>query len=587
MHRTALIKTTWLPAMATATLLLTACGGGGGGGDGGGPGGGNAGSPSDRTVTATLNGSGGTVSPLGEQKTSLGGDVVFTITPDTHKTAKANSNCSVLSDFSNSGTTFTVKNVSANCSVTFSFETIVHDVTAEVVDGMFVPMSPADTAGQADTIALDTANQALYAASGNGSSGSLQVYTLDANGALTASGSPLSAPLSDRCNNSSDNTAPGQCLLVGKKGNAADHVYAILGQSSGPVIRVYDAAAGSLTQVTDVDPATNIADAAGDPISIMAVNSIVLDGAHNRLFAAVNTKDVSDQEGSAILSYDISANGTFTFNQGVPLNNTARQLNGMVVDATGEHLYVSYDEPSQSPTVLDKAGVFHFTVEASTGTINGAWSASFLSQNSIKTQDLALVPGAQKAYLVYSYNDFPFGNPVNVRGYSIDGNGDFASLSNPTILTYEDTQRVSLDIADNGEVAYLKAKRNSDSTAPSGIAIYSINPGTAKLSGRATAATFANNAYHSMAIDYDNGLAYVAAPADNKIAQYQVGTDQGSVSPASQTVDDGGTISVTLTANPSYQGAASGCDNGALSANTYSASNITADCDVIATFVKP
>lgn len=578
-----------MPATAATAFLLTACGGGGGGGgDGGGGGGGHAGSISTRTVTATLNGSGGTVSPLGAQTVTRGDDLVFTITPDPHKVAKASSNCGFINDFSDSGTTFTVKRVNTDCTVTFSFETIVHDVTARVVNGMLVPMSPAETAGKADMIALDIANQAVYAANGNGGSGTLQVYAIGANGTLTASASPLSAPLAANCDSSSDNTAPGQCLLVGKTNNAADHVYAILEQAGGPLIRVYQGSSGGLTKVADVNPAANVVDGDGNPISITAVHAIALDGAHDRLFAAVNTKDVSDQEGSAILSYTISANGTFAFNQGVPLSDATRQLKGLVADATGEHLYVSYDEPSQSPTVLDKAGVFHFTVEASTGNINGAWSASFLSQNSIKTQDFALVPGAQKAYLVYSYNNFPFGNPVNVRGYAIDGNGDFASLSNPTILTYEDTQRVSLDIADNGEVAYLKAKRNSDSAAPSGIAIYSINPGTARLSDRATAATFASNSPHSMAIDYDNGLAYVAAPADDKIAQYQVGTDQGSISPASQTVDDGGTISVTLTAaNSSDLGAASGCDNGALSANTYSASNITADCEVIATFVKP
>ncbi|MDX1804580.1 MAG: hypothetical protein R3292_10900, partial [Alcanivorax sp.] len=519
-------------------------------------------------------------------KVSWGDNAVFTLTPNAHMAAKANSNCGGIANFSNSGTTFTVYNVTADCTVTFSFQSIMHDVTAKVVDGMFVPAAPTEVAGQADFVALDTANKALYAVDENGDSGSIQASTYDASGALTAYASALSAPMAASCDGSSGNSAPGHCLQVGENGNATDRVYAILNQNNGSVIRVYQASSGDLTKVADVDPAANLVDGNSQAISILEVNAIALDGAHNRLFAAVRTKDINGQEDTGVLSYDIAADGTFNVNQGVLLGNSgARQLNGLVANAAGSDLYVSFDEPSQSSAVSDKAGVLHFTVDTSTGQISSTWAASILSQDGIKTQDLALTPDSKKAYYIYAFDNAPFGTPVAVKGYSLDGNGDLSSPVN--LLSYSDTQRVAMTIADNGKVAYLRAETSSTSSTANNIAIYAIDSSTPKLSLKATATTLASNNTHSMAIDYSNGLAYVADPAGNTISQYRVGTDKGSVSPSSQQVDDGGTATVTLTAtDPSYLAAASGC-GGTLSANTYSASNITASCQVIGTFVKP
>lgn len=572
-----LTKTKWL-ATITASLLLTACGGGGSSS------GGAAANLHDDgiTVTAKLEGTGGTVSPLGSQSVDYGKDVTFTITPDPHKFATANLNCSNIdiagSDFSDSGTTFVLKSVRNDCSITFSFETIEHEVTANVKDGMFVPLSPADVNGQADFVALDTANGALYAADENGASGSIQAYTFDASGALTIHGSAITAPLAAHCDNSAGNSAPGHCLVVGNSGNAANRVYAIIDDNSGPLIRVYQANAGDLTLVGDVDP-----DLLAHSISVISIGAIAIDGANNKLFIAAKTKDGSDQDDAAVLVYDIAADGTFTFNNGVLLlNAAAQQLNGIVANTDASHLYVSYDQPSQSEAISDKAGVLHFEVTG--GVISDKWTSSFISRNDIKTQDFALTPGDLKAYYIYSYNDSPFGTPIEVKGYTVDGNGD---LTDPlTRLSYSDHLRVSMDIADNGEIAYLKGERDSLSVTGK-IAIYSIDSTSTKLSYETTAANLANNNVHGLVVDYSHGLAYLGNPTDSKIMQYQVGTDQGTVSPSTQSVEEGTTASVTLTANSGYLGSASGCgDSGVLSGNTYAVTNISADCEIIATFIK-
>lgn len=583
MYGDVLMKSKWLIIAAAASLSLTACGGGGGSSDDG----------STNTVTATLVGTGGTISPLGAQKIGWGEDAVFTITPDAHMSAKASTNCSstnYYSSFSNSGTTFTQRNIYQDCTITFSFETIQHTVTAKVVDGMLVPMSPDAVAGQADFVALDKANNALYAADENGATSTIQAYTLDSNGALTANGSAMSAPYLDpNCDSSaSGNSAPGHCLLVGKSGNAANHVYAILNPVSGPVIRVYTATAGGLTQVADVDPDKNLVDvASSNAITILDIGAIAIDGAHNRLFAAVKAEDNSS-EYSAVLSYDIGSDGTFTVNQGTLASSSNQQLNGLVVDSTGSNLYITYDKPSQSSTVSDQAGIIHLSVDASSGAIDSSWNSSYRNLDKMKTQSFALVPGTSTAYYTYSYdNGAPFHDTgIVIAGYAIDGNGDLSgSQALLSSGTFSNIKQVTIHVADNGKTAYLQEDASNSSTSSS-LAIYSIDSSTGGLSFATNAVTFANNSAHGMAIDYSNGLAYLADPANNKINQYWVGTDKGTVSPPSQTVNDGSTASVTLTSSdPSYQGAASGC-NGALSADTYSASNVLANCAIVATFVK-
>ncbi|MCB1920103.1 MAG: DUF4214 domain-containing protein [Candidatus Competibacteraceae bacterium] len=59
----------------------------------------------------------------------------------------------------------------------------------------------------------------------------------------------------------------------------------------------------------------------------------------------------------------------------------------------------------------------------------------------------------------------------------------------------------------------------------------------------------------------------------------------GSISPASQSVIQGETATLTVTPNSSYAAVVTGC-NGSLSGNTYTTGPITADCTVSATFTQ-
>lgn len=75
-----------------------------------------------------------------------------------------------------------------------------------------------------------------------------------------------------------------------------------------------------------------------------------------------------------------------------------------------------------------------------------------------------------------------------------------------------------------------------------------------------------------------------SAPQDTRFTVTVTTSDGGSASPGTQTVTEGNTLAITLTANDGFElTSASGC-SGELSGNTFTTGAITADCTVNASF---
>jgi len=109
-----------LAAAVICGLVLTACGGGGGDNPpapGNNTGGGTSNTQTSYTVTPSVNGSGGTISPAVAVSVKSGAATSFQVTPNGGYTATVSGTCGGTL----SGTTYTTKAVTANCSVVATF----------------------------------------------------------------------------------------------------------------------------------------------------------------------------------------------------------------------------------------------------------------------------------------------------------------------------------------------------------------------------------------------------------------------------------------------------------------------------------
>jgi hypothetical protein len=155
------------------------------------------------------------------------------------------------------------------------------------------------------------------------------------------------------------------------------------------------------------------------------------------------------------------------------------------------------------------------------------------------------------------------------------GGGGGSGSSAPTVTTYQ----VSATAGTGGTITPTSATVNAGGTttltvtANSGYAVTTVTGCAGTLSG-STYTTGAVNASCSVTASF--------------MAQYAVTATAGAggtITPASATVNAGGTTTLTVTPNTNYAvNSVSGC-GGTLSGNTYTTGTINTPCSVMATFV--
>jgi hypothetical protein len=196
---------TQLTAGAICALALTACGGGGDGGGSASP------SGSSYTVTPSVSGTGGAISPATPVSVNSGATTVFTLTPNANYTASVGGTCGGTL----SGNTYTTQAITANCTVVATF---AGQPPTPVYEGL---TSATDATSFLSQLSQEGAKGYRYLYDASFDQMCTDIVTIDPNGdTVSPSCGPFPPPVSVFVN---DGTAPSYSyMFLPNPGNVTD-----------------------------------------------------------------------------------------------------------------------------------------------------------------------------------------------------------------------------------------------------------------------------------------------------------------------------------------------------------------------------
>ncbi|MGN6519130.1 MAG: beta strand repeat-containing protein, partial [Dokdonella sp.] len=294
----------------------------------------------------------------------------------------------------------------------------------------------------------------------------------------------------------------------------------------------------------------------------------------------------SGQDANSISSDPLfaAANGTFStvdlhLLAGSPAAGAGVSVGSVTTDIDGD------PRPASNPAIgADEpvAGPVTHVVTPSVGTPSGT-----ISPNTPQTVN----DGATASFTLTAAGGFHIDNVTGTCGGSLAGNtyttnavtadctviANFAAdIVNHTVTGVVGTPSGSITPASQSVVDGATATLTE--TPSSGFHIDTI--------GGTCGGSLAGNTYTTNAVTADcTVIANFAADIVNHTVTGVVGTPSGSITPASQSVVDGATATLTVTANSGFHiDTVTGCGGSMTGANTYTTGAVTADCTVVANF---
>lgn len=554
-------------------------------------------------ITANSEGD-GSIKPKGPIKVSSSGSVTFTATPSPGwKIAGLNStgarNCLYpYSDFyaDTENGKFTVSKPIRDCEFTVIFEKITLSVNADVAIGSLQALKPASVATsiQPHFFALDVGKNQAYIAQANGANSKINIHSI-ANGVLssTAAKSITTPYIKEPCKNTTGAAYSSECLVVGPQGsNAKNYVYVMLDKkcsTSGacidtPSIRIYKSTAGNLTLVEDKDLSSDFS------YPLTQVTSMAISPTNNN-FAAVSAQLIDNGDViNLLVLYKIASNGKLTLID--ILASETLTLGAVTFAPNGADIYVAYHSVEDAGS--ESAGIIHALVKQEAGQTSLAgdgYTFGITDAVSAKVNDFVITPDGSQAYLASTAIDNNASQVIELITLSFDSVGvidklsegafeqlydsDYSSVDDVTLHPFNDNSTVYVDLA-------------SSSEGNNTFTVYHIGEqGVWTQTKRTT--TFEDGLLRHLTIAPSNDYAYVNNGQANSIEQFALGTDNGTATPATQTVEYGESATISIVPANKYQAIATdnGC-NGVLNSNTnaYNIANIINDCDVSISFIR-
>ncbi len=515
------------------------------------------------TITATVSGGNGTISPSGSVAVNYGGSQTFTITP-----ATGYSVASVLVDGVSAGavTSYTFTDVIENHTISASFSIKTFTVTPSVSgsNGTISP-STAQTVTYNTTTAFTVTPTTGYTASVGGTCGGTlngSTYTTNAITAdctVVASFSINTNTITATVSSGSGSISPSGSVAVNYGASQTFTITPSTGYSVASVL-VDGVSAGAVTSYTFTDVIENHTISASFSIKTFTVTPSVVGSNGTISPSTAQTVDYNSTTAFTITPAT-GYTGTVSGTCGGTLSGKKYTTNAIVANCS----------------VVASFSIDTYTITASVSSGNGTISPSgSVPVNYGASQTFTITPASGYsiagvladgvsvgAVTSYTFTDVTENHTISasfsINTYTVspstDGNGTI-SPSTPQPVTYGNTTQFTI-------------------TPNAGYSIASVS-GT--CGGTLSGDTYTTNEI----------LANCTVVANFSINTYTVSpsTDgNGTISPNTpQGVTYDNTTQFTVTPNTGYTASVGGTCGGTLNGTTYTTSAITADCSVVANF---